>query len=605
MRGGTGVFADVNDVYDLMGFLGNSNKTYVTQGSYGFTFMAKINDPSYIPPYKYLDVSSFGKSVNKILIKISILKYKPGLDGIVREITEKSFNDEVNIQTDIFLKTMNNLQPLCPAMVYAKAFTDPTNEEYKDLYHELAFSIDEMVRQAGKDTMKGQMLTKVLNTFNDAEQFSVIAMEYADGYDMLHRIFPHVKIKPGHPINWTHYFNEIKSNNNYVIILHATIYILLELAIKAGYAHSDFHFGNIMVNTNDPTYFKGENVSIMLIDFGFAHKLSENYYSKIKDLYKQGSYLDAFKVLCDVKRSDGFDLHHDAYLLCKYYDEYIKNVLDNNIIQRLITEKEEATNDIIHEFNSKTDRSIYPLLPLSNEMKHNMFPGITDNNMNNKELDKIIFNADNLKYINGFKFKQDIEYINNVIYKLSLYGFSPEGEHPILTYLIKACYVFVYLITQNNIIMASNNSLNVSFINKLRYVAICMVGLRKEFSEEYSSVYEMVSRDNFLDNMINKYGNVHVVSILDYMNNKEYDDLNQIYVDGYFYDLTNNVQMYENPENWVKKKFKRMPENNMDGYEFPHKEEGDVFGGKIRRRRIKTKKTNKKRRKTRRRKRII
>ena len=132
MIGGTGIFIDqTNMEQNMLDFLSNSSVSFLNSGSNGMAFKATITPTSgYVSKYKNVDYAGYNTPVTNMLIKVGVVSYKSNIpDHISRELiypTEESeFVKEVNIQTDIFLKTMNYLQPLCPAIVYSNTFDDP------------------------------------------------------------------------------------------------------------------------------------------------------------------------------------------------------------------------------------------------------------------------------------------------------------------------------------------------------------------------------------------------------------------------------------------------------------------------------------------------
>ena len=129
MKGATGVFIDnKNTEQSFLNFLNNASIEYIGSGSYGITFKAYIPDTStYVSDYKYIDYEKYGQPVKSLLVKISSLGYPKFLtqDNFpIQPITKEDFVREVNIQTEIFLKTMNTLQPLCPGIVYSNTYEE-------------------------------------------------------------------------------------------------------------------------------------------------------------------------------------------------------------------------------------------------------------------------------------------------------------------------------------------------------------------------------------------------------------------------------------------------------------------------------------------------
>jgi hypothetical protein len=81
--------------------------------------------------------------------------------------------------------------------------------------------------------------------------------------------------------------------------------LLLELALKTGYTHGDFHSGNIMINKTAKGYFGPIEGKPLLIDFGLTAKIPPRTQSAIEELCDNEQYTEALNMLCTVSRKDG------------------------------------------------------------------------------------------------------------------------------------------------------------------------------------------------------------------------------------------------------------------------------------------------------------
>ena len=292
INGGTGVFIENQNLeQNFIDFLQNSDIEYLNHGTFGVVFRATLDSTSgYVSKYKNIDSSEYDTPVDSLIIKISSLGYKPtitqeALSVLISPISENDFKREVNIQTDIFLKTMNYLQPLCPAIVYSNTYSNsetqiiniikdklPQNSRNKDY---LSFFIENMTG------------------------YTIIGMELLKDYKTIHE-----------------WLDISRDHNTYICYMNMAVFILIELAIKTGYSHADFHNSNIMINPNDTLYFsyppqshvgnsrqiQPMNGSVILIDFGLAVKIPIETSNQIKTLYDAKDYAPIIKLLCKIPR---------------------------------------------------------------------------------------------------------------------------------------------------------------------------------------------------------------------------------------------------------------------------------------------------------------
>lgn len=360
-------------------FINNSDITFLNKGSQGIVLKATLQSPI---PENYLQIcpdDNYGRPVDTILIKICAIsefymQFHVDNKGSIMHTTKMDdFQNEINIQTDIYLKTIQYLQPLCPAIVYADVL--PTFTEIVNL---LILKISSIPLRYQLNALK-----------NENVQFGLIGMEF---------------MKDGKTLHHTE-MNETQ--------LNISRFALLELAIKTGYNHNDFHKGNIMIE-NDNNYFAGMSMRAILIDFGRAAKISPDVLKEIKENVDNKQYINAFKLLCSFKSSyplihnpkynsyygwvcGDYNTNDPAYLdelskslqkehggFLENIKEYLTNahktnlcVLSDGEIDMLYTLREQAidinvkTMNALHETDAK-----YPLLPVSNQIKNSLFNGM-------------------------------------------------------------------------------------------------------------------------------------------------------------------------------------------------------------------------------------
>ena len=388
----------------FMRYLENSDIKKLTSGAYGLTYVSKLRNDESMTGDEYKTISpdaSNGSKVNSLLIKISIItEYSDeeillGSSIELRTVEEESFKDEINIQTDIYLKTLGYLQPLCPGIVYAKILN---NIEGSALLEKMIENIkDEKSRELIKNLKFGIGI-------NEEIKLGIIGMEFLETGDTLFNKSYDADIE-----SKLHY-------NNYVR------YVLLKLALETGYNHGDFHKGNIMLIPSS-NYIYGESERVIIIDFGKAKKLSPETIQKIKNDVENRNYVVALKELCLIKNSNDVVINpryrdYYGYVCMNYnltnpeyemelvkklgpeYEGHIRQMVINNMknnvamgynmsgseladninneLHRLFQNREKQIdiNIKVMEKLHEENRERYPLLPVSNALKNELYNGM-------------------------------------------------------------------------------------------------------------------------------------------------------------------------------------------------------------------------------------
>ncbi len=366
------IFKEAPDVA-FYTFLINSNITYVSEGTFGITFKATLKPGIKSPYISIQDISgnSYGNLVNTLLIKMSFIHFKnkgetekditidmPSFHIDMASVEEQDFKDEINTQVDIFFKTISYLQPICPSIVFSNIYTNT---------HEIGTLLQVMIRNSG-DRKTNNILKEIYELVKDGEitSYGIIGMEFAQNYVLLSKL------------------KDSPNFNGYVMM---TIYILLQLAVQTGYNHGDYHTGNIFINPDNENYFKNFKGSPLLIDYGLAYKIPPNILDEIKELYKEERYIDAMSKICDLNRKDNLNMrmYNNYYgYVCGTFNSVINKPAPgfsnniNDIIKRIVKKREEAIDMNVKIFEKKHDNNpeVYPLLPLSNEVKNKMYNGM-------------------------------------------------------------------------------------------------------------------------------------------------------------------------------------------------------------------------------------
>ena len=374
MKGGVYITGDAEAAFSF--FIQNSKSAYLSKGANGIVIVCMLNN-GVVSPYHTFRAREVGLEtqvpIKRILIKLLCIDDEPGMvvlkkDSVLKIQTEKDFTRETNIQTEIFLKTLDYLDPVVPAPVYANVL-----DKVEGL--KLLESIDVHERDVS-DMI--QLFIKAFKrpTFNHV---GIISMEYADGYKPLYTM-------GGDP-----------EFRNFEYMARVKI---LELALKTGYTQADFHGGNIMVNKNAIGHFSGVKGNVLIIDFGYSVKIHQDEMTKIKKNFNSGNYYNALKNILEIPRSDDLELSDPLYIafygwLLYKFDSLTKRTFNlseaqkeefNENMKVMIDEQNQAIDERIQLYNTtrqqlivqKSDPSILklvPLLPLSTSVRKQLFKG--------------------------------------------------------------------------------------------------------------------------------------------------------------------------------------------------------------------------------------
>ena len=341
-------------------------------------------------PYEMIRSTDFKSPVKKILIKFVgirsevpseyddyewVVPFKtvsPPL-GVKNLEKEETFKREINIQTDIFLKTISYLNPLCPAPIYASIKKDKAN------------AIEFMSKLKIPDeygwfsNATNRLITEIIKKITDGSipYLGILGMEIADGYETFFDLYSRDSYSMRDNIRT--YENMIRLKN-------------LELALKTGYSQGDFHTGNMLVNPSVSGYYSGINGNAMIIDFGYANKIPSEKLQEIKQLVSENKFVEALKIFNTLVRSDNRPLGENpevyGWLSYNYDNKENKPIelvnpeeieAENVKLLALKQAEETATDERIAFYNSDShsgERDKYPLLPLSNAVKNSLFEGM-------------------------------------------------------------------------------------------------------------------------------------------------------------------------------------------------------------------------------------
>jgi hypothetical protein len=436
--GGTGIL--LNDTSDAAFefFIRNSTFKLMTSGANAITILATLH-PGLESSYKSMDAATYGQPIHSIIIKLivhCVLRKRFEIDYI-REINSILLNDivnELNIQTDIALKTSNYLEPLCPSPIY---FTE-------NITLEILTIINNNIVDSDKDKQKRLTLgihnmIQFLALSNSTQGISVIAMEMAQDFKTINDIIDemNVYISPSAntPIPTAAAYTSQEKKEKEQLFIYMAAYIIIKLAIDTGYAHGDYHKSNIMINTTKTNYFHGITGAPLLIDFGFSTKILPEQMHIIKDKYKNKDYVGVLQQISDIPRSDGEKLTNPNWT--KFYRYLYKDFKPdaNEQIDLLFTLREQAIQNTVELFEQlhQTDTTI-PRLPLPKKIRHKMYAGV--------EIHTEIVQT---KLEFNIRILRNIKIVFNRFFDL-LYKFQIYTVKQRIYFFIKFCYNYIYIL---------------------------------------------------------------------------------------------------------------------------------------------------------------
>jgi hypothetical protein len=272
----------------FINYLDCSDIEYLAKTKYSLTFKCELNNRKVTKKKggsmtyfkKIAPGDEYGKPVNNLVVKLCcITKTQQRFDFDDQEFfssTEQAFRREVSVQADVFRQTAEFLQPICPGIAYAGIFKEYSAQQITSLLNKNLVSQKRFPQYDAEETFN--YLLKSVKRSDAGFSLGVIAMEL---------VAPAVEL-----------FTAVKNSSNKPKLLNMGRYIMLDLAIKTGYNHNDFHQANIMIQESN-SYFSDEMFRPIIIDFGRATELDKKTLHNIKSNCYQNEYVKALRLLCD------------------------------------------------------------------------------------------------------------------------------------------------------------------------------------------------------------------------------------------------------------------------------------------------------------------
>ena len=334
---------------DLDIFLQECKVSYLSKGSFGFALVAESTTSPYISIRGGIE-----KKINKIIIKVCAINKEPfkitlrvnGHNSTFSTLHEKNFEKEIEIQTEVFFRTCEYLDPICPSILHTEVKNSPYDYQSKK---RLETRLSHLLSKSNE--IAQIYLKHIIDLLHQGRlsMYGIICMEYAEGYETL------AKLKILRP-DKIEKLRDITRNK------------LIEMSLKTQYTHSDFHENNILCNP--------DTEEVLLIDFGLANKMSDEQWKILRDEYKEKRYFDALESIFYIDRRDLFVLRHDldsyGWLIGADLEENEEPYNENNnnreiVIKEPIVDKiNQGINDVVQENEKKIgDLKKNKKLPLS------------------------------------------------------------------------------------------------------------------------------------------------------------------------------------------------------------------------------------------------
>jgi len=374
---GIAVREDMDKTKAINSFIENSTIEYVSKGSNGATFVATLK-PGFTSPYKSTDAETYGMDVEQLLLKLIFFKdshikrpkkvifrfdYNNQFETVALLLADPStFQREIDIQNEIYANTMDYLEPICPAIVFSNMYKPNNSGDFG--------VIAKLLQSTVEFSNTYYLLRSMTLSFNTFDSVGIIGMEFAKGYDTLH--YWREKAKHEYKKTFTSVFSRVKPYHKQIQIYNNVgLYLILELALKTGYSHADFHGSNIMMRESNsssyPYFLHGPNMKPLFIDFGLSVRIPDKKYDKIKQLCEDSKYTAALKVLCTIPRKD--KEHIDTTDWERHYG-WACNADEpqvNSEVAKLFSQRREAEKIVADKFNQT--HPMGPLLPLTDSAK--------------------------------------------------------------------------------------------------------------------------------------------------------------------------------------------------------------------------------------------
>ena len=285
MKGG--VFAKEEDL-DI--FLQECRISYLSSGAFGVVFLVESDTSPYVSIRD-------DKRINKMIIKLCgvsnhtfpLIATIGGKRYSVKTVNERSFEREIEIQTEVFFRTCDYVDPICPCIIHSEIKgADFDSVKRQRLSPRLSNLLSKTEPESAEYILLNLFVEYI--TTGRLSQYGLLCMEYADGFETLHRL------------------KQTESKDSIEQLESIARLKLIEMTLKTSYTHSDFHDGNILCKI-------GKTPQVTIIDFGLCNRLNDEQWQTLKEEWDSHRYYDALESIF-------YPLRYDSYDLRNRMDEY-------------------------------------------------------------------------------------------------------------------------------------------------------------------------------------------------------------------------------------------------------------------------------------------
>lgn len=258
--GGIGIIGDSREAFEK--FVGGSSVSLLNDTSgYGLIFQLhnEDNNPDLPVNYYSLRTSSMMNKIKNLVLKMSFIIEDDTIELKTRffkaktTITRSEFRNESRVQIDIYNRSKENFEPICPSIVQELILDNESAKEYLN-----------NLKTLSENDQTINIITQILLFLNDLPSLKIGLI----GMEMMENAVS---------------FNKLPTTNisDKSVINYAKLMCLYEhyRLFKLGYFHGDFHLGNCLfepdtyyIPTNETPNGKGR---VILLDFGatFRHNI--------------------------------------------------------------------------------------------------------------------------------------------------------------------------------------------------------------------------------------------------------------------------------------------------------------------------------------------
>jgi hypothetical protein len=238
-----------NEKEALTSFLKDSDLKLFSKSSRGGVLFEVKNTKSDI----FISTRSnrINETIHNILFKVVFIKTDPfetsvKFNDVYMDLIEESdFINEVKIQRDIFIKSLDEyLEPICPSIIYCEITT------LKDLFLFFHKNTENLMHTEEVEELNTSLslLQEFAKNLNPSKRIGILFMEKMQGFSPIASVVTDL-------------------NSPYVLMALFEIYRMYDL----GYLHGDIHGGNLLIDV-DYEYFDNHRGRVIIIDFGRSFK---------------------------------------------------------------------------------------------------------------------------------------------------------------------------------------------------------------------------------------------------------------------------------------------------------------------------------------------